>query len=326
MTAPMRVSVVIPTYNACTRLKATIESVLTQSEPSHDIIIVDDGSTDGTAQVCAGFGKAIVYLAVQNGGQQRARNIGVERAGGDWIAFLDHDDLWRPDYLAELQAFNAAHTVDLTFCDSQTLREQGEGSVIQPSTRFTELTPARYWQDMGVDPSDRWSVLERYDYAHFLAFHPVQPSVLAIRKELFLTLGGFNPRMRGSSAEDFEFELRALRQARIGLIWRPLVTIVRHAGNASVDGSKMAMDLVNCLRFALDTHGLTQVERGAAEAELQRRLPAAIDGAFTLRRFQDLRDYRALLADRPDLKTLIKCALAGLPRPIAMLCADALAR
>ncbi len=326
MDASPRVSVVVPTYNASGRLKKTIESVLAQTVPPFEIIIVDDGSTDDTKQVCAHFGGAICYLAVENGGQQRARNIGVARATGEWIAFLDHDDLWDPDYLAELRAFQARHAFDLAFCDSRTLREREDGHVIQDGTRFMELAPAGYWQGMGVDPADRWSVLERYDYAHFLEFHPVQPSVLTIRAELFRALGGFDPRMRGVSAEDFEFELRAIRSARIGLIWRPLVTITRHAGNASVDGGKMAMDLVDCLRFAQKHHNLSTAESRAIEAELQRRLPHAMDGAFTLRRFAELCEYRSLLATRPAMRTRIKCGLARLPRYVANLCADALTR
>jgi glycosyltransferase involved in cell wall biosynthesis len=324
--APMRVSVVVPTYNASARLKRTIESVLAQTVPPLEIIIIDDGSTDDTRRICADFGGAICYLAVENGGQQRARNLGAARAGGDWIAFLDHDDLWDPDYLAELQALHDRHVFDLAFCDSQTVWEQERANVSRAGTRFTELAPAGYWQSMGIDTTSRWSVLDRYDYARFLAFHPVQPSVMTIRKELFQTLGGFNPRMRGSSAEDFEFELRAIRSARVGLIWRPLVTITRHAGNASVDGSKMAMDLVNCLRFAREHHGLTAAERRAVDAELQRRLPDAMDGAFTLRRFEALCDYRTMLAAPLDLKTRIKCGIARLPRSVANLCADALSR
>lgn len=322
----MRVSVVVPTYNASRRLKLTIDSVLAQTVPPLETIIVDDGSTDDTRQVCANFGGTISYLAVANGGQQRARNLGVERATGEWIAFLDHDDLWHPAYLAELQAFHDRHAFDLAFCNSRNVREQENAAIIQDGTRFTELAPAGYWQSMGVDTSSRWSVLERYGYAQFLAFHPVQPSVTTIRKYLFQTLGGFNPRMRGISAEDFEFELRAIRSARVGLIWRPLVTITRHAGNASVDGSKMAMDLVDCLRFAQENHDLTAVEMSAVEAELQRRLPDAMDGAFTLRRFQALCDYRAMLATPPDMKTRVKCCVARLPRSIANLCADLLTR
>ena len=178
---------------------------------------------------------------------------------------------------------------------------------------------------MGAASTDLWSVLERYGYAQYLAFHPAQPSVTTLRADLFRRLGGYDERMRGSSAENFEFELRAIRVARVGLIWRPLVTITRHAANASVDGSKMAMDLVDCLRFALTHHDLNPAERGAIETELQRRLPDAMDGAFTLRRFPALREYRALLAKAPAMKLRVKCGIARLPPPVARFCAGALA-
>jgi glycosyltransferase involved in cell wall biosynthesis len=324
--AAMRISVVVPTYNAPARLRATVASVLAQTEPPHEIIVVDDGSTDDTKMVCAAFGKTIIYLPVTNGGQQRARNIGVERATGGWIAFLDHDDLWQPEYLAELAALQGAHAVDLVFCNSLIVREEAAGAVIIDHNRFTRFAPTDYWRSMGVDTTGRWSVLERYGYSQYLAFHPAQPSVTTIRKDLFLRLGGYDMQMRGSSAENFEFEIRALQFARVGLIWRPLVTITRHDSNASVDGSKMAMDLVDCLNYAQQHHALRSEHRNAVAAELQRRLPNAIDGAFTLRRFQALRDYRALLAAAPNLKTRIKCGIAQLPEPIASLCADIVER
>ncbi len=321
----LSVSVVIPTYNASDRLKRTIESVLAQTAPPLEIIVVDDGSTDATGAVCAAFGDAIRYFAVTNGGQQRARNIGAERASGTWVAFLDHDDLWHPEYTAELNEFAASHAFDLALCNSRNQSEEA-GARAVTGDRFTEFAPLGYWRGMGADPGGRWSVLERYDYAGYLAFHPAQPSVMTIRKDLFQSLGGFDSRMRGSSAENFEFELRALRVARVGLIWRPLVTIVRHAGNASVDGSKMAMDVIDCLEFAREHHGLTPEETEAVASELQRRLPDAIDGAFTLRRFEAIRGYRKMAGGSTDLKTRIKYAIALLPPAVACLCADILTR
>jgi glycosyltransferase involved in cell wall biosynthesis len=322
----MRVSVVVPTFNASARLKATIRSVLAQTLPPHEIIIVDDGSTDDTKQVCAAFGDAVIVIPVPNGGQQRARNLGVERATGEWISFLDHDDLWDPEYLAEVAEFQRGHAVDLIFCDSRTVLEDGTNHEIKDGTRFTALAPPGYWPGMGVDPADRWSVLERYGYAQYLAFHPAQPSVTTIRKDFFQRTGGYDERMRGSSAENFEFEVRALRSARVGLIWRPLVSITRHGGNASADGSKMAMDLVDCLRFVQLNHDLAPAERVTVEAELQRRLRNAMNGAFTLRRFGALREYRAMLTSAPDTKMRIKCGLARLPRGVAGLCADLIER
>jgi glycosyltransferase involved in cell wall biosynthesis len=322
----MRVSVVVPTYNGCRRLKVTLESVLAQTVPPFELIVVDDGSTDDTKQVCAGFGDAITYLAVTNGGQQRARNLGTGRATGDWIAFLDHDDLWHPEYLAELAEFHASHSFDLVFCDSLTRREVATDYVLAEGTRFTAFPPRGYWQGMGAETTGRWSVLERYGYAQYLEFHPAQPSVMTIRKDLFERLGGYDERMRGNSAENFEFELRVLREARVGLMWRPLVTITRHQKNASANGSKMAMDLVDCLRFARDHHDLSPPEAAALLVELQRRLPPAMDGAFTLRRFDELRDYRAILAEPPDLKIRVKCGVARLPHSLANLCADVITR
>ncbi|HEX3994795.1 MAG TPA: glycosyltransferase [Acetobacteraceae bacterium] len=324
--APMRISVVVPTYNAPARLQATIHSILAQTASPHEIIIVDDGSTDDTNRVCAAFGDAIIYLPITNGGQQRARNIGVERATGEWIAFLDHDDLWYRDYLAEVTAFRHQHVFDVVFCNSVTVKEEATGPVVINGNRFIEFSPTDYWQSMQVDPAARWSVLERYGYAKYLAFHPAQPSVMTIRKDLFQRFGGYDDQMRGSSAENFEFEIRALPSVRVGLIWRPLVTITRHDANASVDGSKMAMDLVNCLRFIQEHHDIGTAERNAVATELQQRLPDAIDGAFNLRRFPELCDYRAMLAAPPDLKMRVKCGIARLPRFIAAICADALSK
>jgi GT2 family glycosyltransferase len=326
MTVPARISVVVPTYNACGRLRATLAAVLAQTVRPHEIIVVDDGSTDATPSVCAAFGAAIHYLRVENGGQQRARNLGVAQASGAWIALLDHDDLWTPQYIAELMEFHASNDVDLTVCDAAVVTEDATGARrTRTASRLTGMAPSGYWRAMGADPTGRWSVLPRYDYARYLAFHPAQPSVMSIRTSLYRSLGGFDERMRGSAAENFEFELRALRVARVGLIWRPLVTIVDHAAAAGADGAGMAMDLVDCLTFALAHHGLTAAEADAVASERQRRLPPAMAAAFLARRFDRLRRYRRMFLGRPDLKTRIKCALARLPPPAAGLAADLLA-
>src|SRR4051812_15354057 len=88
------VSVVIPTYNRAELLKVTIQSILGQTVRPLEIIIVDDGSTDDTANVCASFGPVVRYMGQRNGGVSAARNAGIRAAQGDWIAFCDSDDLW----------------------------------------------------------------------------------------------------------------------------------------------------------------------------------------------------------------------------------------
>jgi glycosyltransferase involved in cell wall biosynthesis len=101
MTTP-RVSVVIPTYNRADYVVQAIDSVLEQSLQGSEIIVVDDGSTDDTEARMRAFGDRVVYVKTQNGGSGHARNVGMLRATGEYIAYLDSDDLYNP-YKLELQ-------------------------------------------------------------------------------------------------------------------------------------------------------------------------------------------------------------------------------
>lgn len=96
------VSVIIPSYNSASILPEAIESVLSQSVAVDEIIVVDDGSTDDTAVVCRRFGRLVRCLRQENAGASAARNTGIAASHGDWLAFLDADDLWEPTKL-ELQ-------------------------------------------------------------------------------------------------------------------------------------------------------------------------------------------------------------------------------
>ncbi len=98
-TKSFSISAVIPAYNAGKYLGRTIESVLGQSRAADEIIIVDDGSTDNTADVAADYGAKVKYIHQDNAGASAARNAGIEAASCEWIAFLDADDEWLEDHL-----------------------------------------------------------------------------------------------------------------------------------------------------------------------------------------------------------------------------------
>ncbi|MBT8336308.1 MAG: glycosyltransferase family 2 protein [Gemmatimonadetes bacterium] len=100
MSAP-RVTCIIPVYDGERFLAASIESVLAQSRPVDEIIVVDDGSTDGSADVARSFGDAVVYVYQENAGPAAARNRGLAAASGDFISFCDADDLWEPRKLEQ---------------------------------------------------------------------------------------------------------------------------------------------------------------------------------------------------------------------------------
>src|SRR2546421_634745 len=90
------VSAVIPVYNGERYVGEAIRSVLDQTQPSLECLVVDDGSTDATPDVVSGFGAAVTHVRTQRGGVSKARNHGIRIARGELVAFLDHDDVWLP--------------------------------------------------------------------------------------------------------------------------------------------------------------------------------------------------------------------------------------
>ncbi len=105
------VSVVIPCFNGERHLSAALASALAQTRPAAEILVIDDGSTDGSAAVAAAFGPSVRVVRQQNQGESVARNRGFDLARGDWIAFLDADDVWHPDKLAAAVALTGPGVV-----------------------------------------------------------------------------------------------------------------------------------------------------------------------------------------------------------------------
>lgn len=103
------VSVVVPTYNRADRLKDTVASILAQTVQPLEVLIVDDGSKDDTARVCREFPSPVRYIHRENGGSAAARNTGMRATKGEYIAFLDADDVWEPTKLEIQLALHAAH-------------------------------------------------------------------------------------------------------------------------------------------------------------------------------------------------------------------------
>lgn len=126
-------STIIATYNRAGLIGATLDSVLAQDETDQEVIVIDDGSTDTTPEILAGYGDRITVITQANGGAAAARNAGIEKARGRYIALIDSDDLWLPWTLTTYRqaieqhnqpAFIASHT--RAFSDSPPTLEQAE--------------------------------------------------------------------------------------------------------------------------------------------------------------------------------------------------------
>ncbi len=141
-----RLSVVITTYLRDALLREALASIAAQALPVHEVIVVDDGGPGSARAVVEGFGDRFAYLWQANAGMQSARNRGVATATGDWIAFLDDDDLWEPDRHESLALLLEDDDVDLVSTD---FRKFGAGAP-ERGTGFERFLPALEARPGGV--------------------------------------------------------------------------------------------------------------------------------------------------------------------------------
>ncbi|MHB1187352.1 glycosyltransferase family 2 protein [Thiobacillus sp.] len=223
-----RFSVIIPAFNSAATLARAIESVQAQSWPAHEIIVVDDGSADATAEIAVGFGDAVRLLRQANSGVSVARNAGAAAATGDWLAFLDADDWYAPDRLklhAEWIAEDAALdclTGDYEYRDdagillgtSMAQHQSGRLMLAKASgaVRVVMETPA--------------------EIAAFVADHFGDTHTLSVPRARFVELGGYPTGFK--VCEDVHFLTRLVAKSRrIGVVCQTLGVYVIHGGSAT---------------------------------------------------------------------------------------------
>lgn len=206
----MKISVVIAAYNASATLGRAIQSVLNQTRPADEIIVVDDGSTDGTADTARQFGSRIRLISQPNGGASVARNTGIQNACGDWIAFLDADDEWLPEKLDKQCRFLLCQP-ELSWCYC---------SLIFNHPGRKRRDSAHPIQEFIPEGNRDGIVFEDYLAAYSQGFF-VSTITVIIRREVFEKVGLFVPGMKRAQDNDLWFRI-AYQYPRIGYVGRPL--------------------------------------------------------------------------------------------------------
>ena len=223
---PSLVSVVIPAYNAKRFLPEAIESVLAQDHEPVEVIVVDDGSTDGTAEVAGAYPVHVIRQA--NGGQAAARNAGVAASRGDLVAFLDADDLWFPGKLSRQIAHLSAHP-ELGYVVVRMQR------FLMPGTPWPPGTPRDFFA--GPQPG-------------------TLPSAALVRRSVLDAVGPFDPRFR--HACDTDWQARAMEAGvRWELLEEVLVRYRLHGANCSYDNLGMKREMFALLRSSLERRRAT---------------------------------------------------------------------
>ncbi len=203
------ISVVIPAYNAGKHIARAIDSVLAQTQPPCEIIVVDDGSTDDTAQVVARYRPKVTYIYQDNAGASVARNTGIQAAAGQWIAFLDADDEWLADKL-KLQIEHLKRNPDLVWTTGNYIH-----CVCTTEQKSPHFTPEKAKAILsGTECFESF-------FQAFLQNAWGCTDTMLIRRDILMESGLFVPgRQRG---EDIGMWWRiAYRKPKIGVIARPL--------------------------------------------------------------------------------------------------------
>ena len=198
------VSVIIPAHNAAVTLGRALDSVLVQSEPVHEILVIDDGSKDDTGRIAASYaqhGVELITLPARSGAAA-ARNAGIERARGDYLAFLDADDEWLPDKnRRQLEIISKDAAVVFVSCHAFFVSKC-------PNTP----TLANYDRPPATGPG-AWKTLLAYSY--------VTASSVIARRDAVIATGMFDPET--CPAEDQDLWIRLARHGEVGFVEDALV-------------------------------------------------------------------------------------------------------
>jgi GT2 family glycosyltransferase len=308
-----RVSAIIPAYNRAAFLGETIGCLLAQTTPPHEIIVVDDGSTDETAAVVATFGELVRYMRIDNSGAPVARNVGAAMATGDWLWFCDSDDLWRRTYLERCRALAAAAPYpQFIFGDFALVRDG-----VWEATPKSSTAPPGFWEGIQAVEAPGGTIFVEPLYPHILTFQPIFHSTIVVSKMLFDEVGGYDAAFARTGSEDFEFTLRCAGHAPIGMVREALVGIRRHDGNFSTDHLRVLLGEVDILRHAKASHAAADGHAALIDAEIARRTLDALGQAFSADDYSRVAALAgALEPDQIDARSRVKVLVASLPAPI----------
>lgn len=219
-----RISVIIATYNNAHYILEAIASVFNQTYTSYEIIVIDDGSTDNTRQVLEPYVDQIHYVYQENKGVSHARNLGLEMARGEFIAFLDADDFFLPDKLAkQVACFDARPSLGIVHSGWRLVNEKGEK----------------------ISDIELWHGSLELDLETWVVWKPVTISMM-FRRSWIQSAGGFNTRWH--HGEDIDLVLR-LSVNGCEAVWLPKVTYCyrQHRRNATRKSTQQAASMMSVL-------------------------------------------------------------------------------
>jgi glycosyltransferase involved in cell wall biosynthesis len=267
------ISVIIPTYNRSASLERALHSVQSQSRPAEEIIVVDDGSEDGTGLMLARHHPEVRVLTQKNSGVSSARNNGIRKARGEWIALLDSDDEWLPGKLAIQMRTLAA----------------------QPGIRLCHTDEIWIRNGRRANQMKKHAKRGGWIFQHSLPLCAISPSSVVIHRSLFDEVGLFDESL--PACEDYDLWLRICAREPVSFVETP--QIVKYGGHEDqLSRRHWGMDRfrVKALQKILGEGILNAEDSAAASAMLRRKSEILAQGAAKRGRTEEAAGYRASAA------------------------------
>jgi glycosyltransferase involved in cell wall biosynthesis len=269
------VSVIIPTYNRAEKVTRAVSSALSQDFPAMEVVVVDDGSTDGTREALAPFAGRIRYLRHEaNRGVSAARNTGIERSSGPLVAFLDSDDYWLPGKLEIQTRFFRGHP-DRVACQAEEIWIRN-GRRVNPRKNHRKPTGDIF------EASLRLCL--------------VSPSAVMLRRSVLGEVGLFDETL--PACEDYDLWLRISCRYPVHLI-REFLLVKEGGAPDQLSARYRGMDRfrIRAIVKLLETAPLTEPQRRAAFEELERKCRIYGNGCLRRERTEEGNYYLSLPAD-----------------------------
>lgn len=250
------VSVVIPTFNRRRLVERALASVAAQTRAADEVIVVDDGSTDGTGDLVQARFSEVKYLFQENRGVSAARNRGIREAAGEWIALLDSDDEWLPEKL----------------------ERQLSVGLVKPGRLLIHCDELWYRNGRRVNPGLRHKKAGGHIFQKCLPLCAISPSAAVIHRSVFGEIGFFDESF--DACEDYDFWLRFCSRFPVLYIDEPLV--IKHGGRGDqLSASVWGLDRfrIRALEKILDGGVLSGADLEAAENTLIEKIDVYAAGA-----------------------------------------------
>lgn len=312
MSQPPLLSVVIPCYNAERYIAATIDSVLAQGHANLEIIVVDDGSRDGSVALVRDRFPTVHVVEQTNQGVATARNTGIARARGYWIAFVDADDIWLPGKLqAQLDAMALMPACRMSYTAWQ----------VWPCDEPVPSAACLAELDATAGDQARWAGASGWIYPQLLLDCAVWTSTVLVERALLADIGGFDPTL--NVGEDYDLWLRASRVTQILRVARPLALYRMHPTSIThsmpTDNYRAAVINRSLARWGLDSPDGARADLAAIRREMAKSWSdfACVHlnaGNLGMARRGGWQALRANIAHMPAWKVLIKSFAVALVR------------